>query len=87
MAGLNPTWLAASIATLLALAVPVWAALVGPVAHRLAAVQLASITTSWLLVELCLAFGRPTFLDLAVTLALLSLPGMLVIAVFYERWV
>jgi multisubunit Na+/H+ antiporter MnhF subunit len=86
MAGLNLPWLAAAIATLMALALPLGAALRGNVAHRLAALQMASVVAVWGFVELVFAFGQSSSLDLAVTLALLSLPGVLVLAVFAERW-
>ncbi len=86
MANLNPPWLAAGIATILALALPVGAALRGGVGHRLAAVQMASVVACWALVELSFAFGQPSFLDLALTLGLLSLPGTLLFAMFLERW-
>jgi multisubunit Na+/H+ antiporter MnhF subunit len=86
MAGLNPAWLAASVATILALALPVVAALRGGVTHRLVAVQMSGVVTSWALVELSFAFGQPSFLDLALTLGLLSVPATLVFALFLERW-
>lgn len=86
MAGLNLAWLAAAIATLMALALPVGAALRGNLAQRLAALQMASVVATWALVELVFAFGQFSSLDLALTLGLLSLPGMLVLAVFAERW-
>ena len=86
MAGLNPAWLAASLVTILALLGPIVGALRGGVAHRLAAVQMASVVVAWVLVELSLAFGQPSFLDLALALGLLSLPGTLVMALFLERW-
>lgn len=86
MAGLNPAWLAAAVATILALALPVGVALRGGIAHRLVAVQMASVVASWALAELSFAFGQPSFLDLALTLGLLSLPATLVFALFLERW-
>lgn len=86
MAGLNPAWLVAAIATIVALLGPAVGALRGGVAHRLASVQMASVVAAWALVELSFAFGQPSFLDLALTLGLLSLPGTLVMALFLERW-
>lgn len=85
MAGLNP-WLVASLAMLPALAIPLARALRGSLDSRLAAVELTSVITALLLVCLSFAFAQPSFLDLAVTLALLSLPGTLVLTVFLERW-
>lgn len=86
MAGLNPAWLAAAVALILALAIPVIAALRGPLLQRLVAVQMTSVLTAWVLVALCLAFGQPSFLDLALTLGLLAIPGTLLYALVVERW-
>ena len=86
MAGLSLPWLAAGIGTILAMILPISRALRGGVGQRLAAVQMASVVACWALVELSFAFGQPSFLDLALTLGLLSLPGTLVFAVLLERW-
>lgn len=86
MAGLNPAWLGAAIALILALAIPAIAALQGRLVQRLVAVQLASVLTPWVLVALSLAFGQPSFLDLALTLGLLAIPGTLLYALVVERW-
>ncbi|HJS87835.1 MAG TPA: monovalent cation/H+ antiporter complex subunit F [Acetobacteraceae bacterium] len=86
MAGLSLPWLAAGIGTILALVIPIGAALHGGVGERLVAVQMASVVTCWALAELSFAFGQPSFLDLALTLGLLSVPGTLVFAIFMERW-
>jgi multisubunit Na+/H+ antiporter MnhF subunit len=86
MAGLNLPWLAAAIATLMALAIPVGLALRGTLASRLASYQMASVIAIWALVELAFAFGQSSSLDLALTLGLLSLPGTALLAVFVERW-
>ena len=79
-------WLVASIAMLLALTLPAIRALSGSIGSRLVAVELAAVVTSLLLVCLSFAFDQPSFLDLAVTLGLLSLPGTLVLTTFLERW-
>jgi multisubunit Na+/H+ antiporter MnhF subunit len=84
--GLNPAWLAAGVAMILALALPLWTNLRAGIGHRLVAVQMASVVVAWVLVALSLAFSQPSFLDLAVTLGLLSVPGTLVFALFAERW-
>ncbi len=86
MAGLNAAWLAAAIALILALTIPVLAALRGGIAHRLVAVQMASILAAWALVALSFAFGQPSFLDLALSLGLLSVPATLLFALVLERW-
>lgn len=85
MAAVNP-WLVASIAMTPALAIPAIRAMRGSIGGRLIAVELASVITALSLVCLSLAFAQPSFVDLAVTLALLSLPGTLVLTTFLERW-
>ena len=79
-------WLAAVIGLLPALAVPIWIALTGGLADRLAAVQLASAVSAVILVLMSFAFDQSSLVDLPLTLALLSLPGTLVLAQFLERW-
>lgn len=76
----------ACVALVPALAVPTLAASRGDVARRLAGVQLATAIAVLLLVAMTFAFDQSSFVDLALTLALLSLPGTLVIALFMERW-
>lgn len=86
MAGLNLPWLAAAIATLMALALPLGLCLRGNLASRIIAYQMVSVMAVFALVELSFAFGQSSSLDLAVTLAVLSLPGTALLAVFVERW-
>lgn len=85
MTGATP-WLAAIIALLPPLAVPLWIALRGDLCSRLVAVQLGSILTSLLLVLMSFAFDQSSLIDLPLTLTLLSLPGTLMMAMFLERW-
>lgn len=56
------------------------------VMDRLAALEMASVLVSLVLVLLAEAMQRPLFLDLALTQALLSFGGGLVFARFLERW-
>ncbi len=79
-------FLIAAIAMLLALALPGWVAVRGTLAERLVALELCSVVTALVLVCLSLAFGQPSFLDVAVALVVLSLPGTLVLTVCLERW-
>jgi multisubunit Na+/H+ antiporter MnhF subunit len=79
-------WLAAVIAMLPPLAVPIWVALTGRAAARLVAVQLAASVAAFALVLMSFAFDQPSFIDLPLTLAFLSLPGTLLFTVFLERW-
>jgi multicomponent Na+:H+ antiporter subunit F len=39
-----------------------------------------------LLAAFSFSFDQPSSIDVALTLALLSLPGALVMAMFFERW-
>lgn len=56
------------------------------VAQRLVAIQFATSLSVLLLVVLDFAFDQSSSMDLALTLALLSLPGTLLLALFQERW-
>ncbi len=79
-------WMLATLALLPAMAVPVFAACRGSVAARLVAVQLATVLASLVLSLMTFAFDQSAFMDLPLAVALLSLPGTLVIALFLERW-
>ena len=79
-------WLVAVVALLPALAVPVFEAMRRDAGRRLVAVQLATALVSVILALMTFAFDQPSFLDLALALTLLSLPGTLLFALFLERW-
>ncbi len=79
-------WLLAILAMLPPLGVPLWYAARGDVANRLVAVQLASATASLVLVLMSCAFDQSSLIDLPLTLSLLSLPGILMLTLFLERW-
>ena len=79
-------WLYASIALLLPFALTLVALARGSIADRLAAVQIASTMAVLLLAAMDFAFDQPAGIDIALSLALLSLPGTLVFALFQERW-
>ncbi len=79
-------WMAAAIGLLPPAAAALVAALRGPVAQRLVAVQLATVLASLLLALMTWAFDQPSFIDLALTLTVLSLPGTLLMTLFLERW-
>ena len=79
-------WLIAAgvlLAALLPCAVVVWR---GAVLDRLVALELAGTITALLVVVLAQGLGRSSVLDLALALALLSMPGTLVYTYFLERW-
>jgi multicomponent Na+:H+ antiporter subunit F len=76
----------ATIALLPPFAGAVLAGCRGRTASRLVALQLASSLACMALISMTFAFDEAAFIDLPLALALLSLPGMLIIAVFLERW-
>jgi multicomponent Na+:H+ antiporter subunit F len=82
---MNP-WLAAAIALVPALAACAVVAMRRNLADRLVALELATVISAFVVILLTVAFAQPSFIDLALTLALLSLPGSLVYAHFVERW-
>ncbi len=79
-------WMLATLALLPAFAIPVVSACRGGTAGRLVAIQLATSVAMLILVLMTFAFDQSAFIDLALTLAFLTLPGTLVIALFLERW-
>lgn len=79
-------WLLAAIAMLPPLVVPLWVAMRGDLLNRLAAIQLGAVVTSLTLVLFSFAFDQSSEIDLPITLALLSLPGTLMLTLFLERW-
>ncbi len=79
-------WTAALVALLPPLAIAFTEAMRGDAGRRLIAVQLATALTAMVLVLTSFAFDQPSFMDLALALTLLSLPGTLVLALFLERW-
>ncbi len=79
-------WLIGVVALLPAFAVPLGAACRGHIGGRFAAVQFATAIATLVLIMMTFAFYQPALIDLALTLALLGLPGTLAIALFVERW-
>jgi multicomponent Na+:H+ antiporter subunit F len=79
-------WMAAVIALLPPLAVATVAASRGGAAGRFVSVQMGTAIATPLLVLMTFAFDQPALIDIALALALLSLPGTLVLALFLERW-
>lgn len=84
---MSAPWMVAAIALLAPLAIALFALVRGPVGKRLAAMQAASVIGVIELAMLSFAFDQPAAIDLALTLALLSLPAALLYAVFHERWI
>ena len=79
-------WELASTALLPALAIPVLAATRGRTAERLAALQLASSVFTIVLALMTFAYDQSSFVDLALTASLLTVPGTLAFTLFLERW-
>ncbi|HSR12445.1 MAG TPA: monovalent cation/H+ antiporter complex subunit F [Thermodesulfobacteriota bacterium] len=79
-------WLLSAAMMILAL-IPCGVVIVhAPVMDRLVALQMAGVVCVLVLVLMAEGFRQPSFYDLALTLALLSLPANLVFAFFLERW-
>ena len=79
-------WLLAAILLLPPLAVPVCLAMRGAANQRLAAIQLAGSLSALILAVMTFAFDQPSFVDLALCLTLLSVPGTLLYTMFMERF-
>lgn len=78
-------WEIAATALGLALIPCIGVALLAPPAHGLAAMELASVLLSTILMLLCEGFHRQPFIDLAVVFAPMSLVGGLTFARLMER--
>lgn len=80
------SWLIAAILLVPPLAAPLFVAMRADCDNRLVAVQLASGLSALILAALSFAFDQPSFVDLALCLAMLSVPGTYLLATFIERW-
>lgn len=79
-------WLIATGVLLLALVPCAVVVFRTAVPDRLVAVELAGTIATLFIVALAQGLGRPSLFDLALALALLSVPGTLVYTYFLERW-
>lgn len=79
-------WMVASMALLAGLIPCGVVCLRGDVVDRLVGLELAGVVVTLMLLLLAQAFGRVIYVDLALALALLSLPGGLAFARFLERF-
>jgi multisubunit Na+/H+ antiporter MnhF subunit len=79
-------WMLATVALVPPFAIAVLSACHGSVAARLVAVQLATAVATLILALMTFAFDQSGFIDLAFALALLTLPGTLLMTLFLERW-
>ena len=79
-------WLLAALAMLPALASTLWVVARHSTSSRLIGMQLASGLVGLIIILFSFASDQPTLVDLALSLAVLSLPGSLLFAHFLERW-
>jgi multicomponent Na+:H+ antiporter subunit F len=79
-------WFVASLGLLPPLLAAILACGRRGIEHRLVAVELATTLAVLVFITLSFAFDQSSSLDLALTLALLTLPGTLLLALFEERW-
>jgi multisubunit Na+/H+ antiporter MnhF subunit len=86
MADLRNGWSLAALALFPAFCAAVIASGLLSIPQRLIAIQLATSLSVLLLVVLSFVFAQPSSLDLALSIALLTLPGTLLFALFLERW-
>ncbi|MGI4827987.1 MAG: monovalent cation/H+ antiporter complex subunit F [Janthinobacterium lividum] len=78
-------WLLAAGAVSAALVPCAFAALRGPAEQRLVGLEMAGVLITLALVLFTIGFGRLPFIDLALTLAILSFGSGLVFARFLEK--
>lgn len=86
MADLRNGWALAALAIFPAFLAVVVAAGVLNISQRLIAVQFATALSFLLMILLSFVFAQPSSIDLALTIALLTLPGTMLFTLFLERW-
>lgn len=79
-------WTLAAIALLVAYLPAGWVCVRGAPMDRLIGFQMGGILTLVLLLVVSEVTARPSFVDLAIVLSVLSLPGGLALARVMERW-
>ncbi len=79
-------WLATTLGLLPPLLLAVIAAGRKAAGARLLAVELATSLATFLLIAMSFLFDQASAIDLALALALLTLPGTLLFCMFEERW-
>ncbi|HEX4129193.1 MAG TPA: monovalent cation/H+ antiporter complex subunit F [Pirellulales bacterium] len=79
-------WLIAATALVPGLLACGWIGSRAATMDRLVALELAGSLMPLVVVLLAEGYARPSLYDLALTLAVLSLPGTIVFAHFLERW-
>ena len=79
-------WLTTALALLPALFAAGTLAATAGVSDRLVAVEFAAAVGLFVLMLLAVGYDQPSFIDLGLTLVLLSFPGTIAYAHFLERW-
>lgn len=79
-------WVIVAFILLLCLIPPFIRCIKGDVVNRLVALEAGSTLTTIILLVLAVAYHRVPFVDMALTLALLSFGAGLVFTRFLERW-
>lgn len=79
-------WLLATLLLLPPLAVPVLVGVRGDANNRLVAVQVAAPLAAFILAAMTFAFDQSSFVDIALCLTLLAVPGTYLYTLFMERW-
>jgi multicomponent Na+:H+ antiporter subunit F len=83
---MSSVWFWASLALVPPLIGGVVAAGRGVLGRRLVGVELATAFTIFFLLSESFAFDQASSIDLALTLAFMTLPGTVLLALFLERW-
>jgi len=79
-------WWVSAVALAVPLGLPLAVVGRGSSAARFVALQLISSLTMLVLIALSFALGQSSFIEVPLALALLTLPGTLLLALFLERW-
>lgn len=79
-------WLLATILFVPPLLVPVMVGVRADANNRLVAVQVAAPLAAFILALMTFAFDQSSFIDVALCLTLLSVPGTYLYTLFMERW-
>lgn len=78
-------WVIAAMLCSAGLAPCAWMCLRGGPEQRLVGVEMTSIVVVLVMTMLCVGFGRASYIDLPLTMAVLSFGGGLIFARFMER--
>ena len=79
-------WLIATVLLLPPLLAPLYVAVRADANNRLVAMQVASTLAALIIALMTFAFDQSSFIDVALALTLLAVPGTYLYTVFMERW-